>query len=998
MGYSRKRIRGIHRLYDQEIDWEVSIGDKKRFVIDTIPYGSSLADETIQFVAKYCYENEYPFGIITNGDDFAIVSGCLDDEQPILRQKAIQDPEEAIKILELYNYKNYDSSKIKEYYMQFQFTLEKLKDRLSSPEVRQAIYEKTEELVDCKPSKRNKDIIKQFIDSSFDNKRSSNEQTNQNIDIEKEEDELIKKVDELQKQLADAQSKMDIESTKRSEMQSEIDEKAKKIAIYEEQIKKLSTQLETKQADTNGDNRQVNVQAGLISVETTEDVESLMNKLASVQVEVNQLKEQIDSNKKVIVSLQEEKSDIVRAKEELQKEVEILRAKNGLTSCENSNTSDNSALNDEISEVVELRDSLKKTEEQLEEANNRISLLKIEIDSIRKSHNIQADEVQLEVGGNNERLIKSLVTENSQLKTQIKLMIDSDSLTGQADAFAVEVGKYRDKIQSLVNKNTKLTQQIEQQRIQIEDLYEKLASKGQAKQVAAQELLDSIADDEEQERTYVAVIDDSLFQERDIKKFVGICIEELYKTAAVTLMPMLYDSQNFVLKEAKDSESCDFTLGTKRFVLDIEQDTEDSLISKVIQMYSKYNDRIFLCKKIGTAKADFDDLYKQKKVEDTIQMEIENETQKIHIDLRKPTDIENIALDEQARLDIKDGQVIGYGYFGIRGQEDLINYEYAESKGIKFLYNAYNSRYYQIDDDQLEQQLVGCIQALIAVCPINLEQAMTKYHDPETFKDFKNLLQPVQAYNKTKMRLPNHRLVIERLDQMLDVIKILQTVADIFGYSEEQITLVHKMVYFQDDQNILGCLADIDSIQCPQNIEYTGDVTGEFFEKGIDGGILDNTTLSRNQLEVQNKLFKGLTRVITNDIDQEIVDEQQFQNAMSLILNKAIANKKTINPKQIGLIVGSNKLILSTNKQDVYDKFVEVKAGSMIYYVQRLQPVQQMYAFIRIQQVLFGNRQIRFIMNISKDAFDFYKNDFITSNPSLDMVVGTIIKYIETRI
>lgn len=85
MGYNRKRIKGIHRIYDQQIDWEVSIENKKRFVVDTLPYGKGLTENDIKFLHEYCNKNEYPFGIVTNGDDFAIVSSIEDDEQPILK-------------------------------------------------------------------------------------------------------------------------------------------------------------------------------------------------------------------------------------------------------------------------------------------------------------------------------------------------------------------------------------------------------------------------------------------------------------------------------------------------------------------------------------------------------------------------------------------------------------------------------------------------------------------------------------------------------------------------------------------------------------------------------------------------------------------------------------------------------------------------------------------------------------------------------------------------
>lgn len=43
-------------------------------------------------------------------------------------------------------------------------------------------------------------------------------------------------------------------------------------------------------------------------------------------------------------------------------------------------------------------------------------------------------------------------------------------------------------------------------------------------------------------------------------------------------MPILYDSNNFHVREVRNGENCDFTLGVKRYALDISDDTEDSLM------------------------------------------------------------------------------------------------------------------------------------------------------------------------------------------------------------------------------------------------------------------------------------------------------------------------------------------------------------------------------------------------------------------------------------
>lgn len=82
---------------------------------------------------------------------------------------------------------------------------------------------------------------------------------------------------------------------------------------------------------------------------------------------------------------------------------------------------------------------------------------------------------------------------------------------------------------------------------------------------------------------------------------------------------------------------------------------------------------------------------------------------------------------------------------------------------------------------------------------------------------------------------------------------------------------MYKIKYVDGDENIQGCLGSIDDIIEDNVIDYPGDSVGNFFEKRIDGGITDNTILSRNSLEIQSKIFRGLTKVINEDINNEIV-------------------------------------------------------------------------------------------------------------------------------
>lgn len=1174
MGYNKKRIRGIHRIYSDDIDWKVTIGDNKRFVIDTVAYGVEITEDDINTAAQYCAENEFPFGFITNGDDIVIVSGCKDDEQPILRSQVFENPEDAAKILEMYDYKSYDSTKIKDYYMQFQFTMDKLKERLSHEDARQAMYDTAENFAECKPSERNKNIIKKFMDTALDGKQADAELEFEASEEEKrltaEKAELEAQIEDLNKQLVDAKSKIDTDATTRSELQVELDEKIKeldkvqqtlevkqdelntlqknidamqetvnnkqdeidrireeaqaeqeslqvekqealeKVQNLEEKVEQLTKQLEdaekqkdeqtvnseeqtsdsrepenievyadeaklklleiesqheqevnalnqqiadlkTALSDTKTDlaaaramldkkeivinnseddksenivgddgnlhmkglvdGHQVNVEAHALMVNSSKDVEELNQELAIKQAALDTLQQQFEESKNVIIELTNDKVTLQAQVDALTDKVENLQKTAGQTeqvdsSEEQSAEPAEKADNADSDEVKALNEKLVERDRQIEDltqqlavAQEKLGMVQMELAAIKKSHTIKTDEVKLEIGGDSEKVIQDLVQENQQLKTQIRIMTDSGNLTAQADSFAIEVEKYRSQINELHVKIQALEVEINQKNIKIEELEDKLVRKGSKKQVEAMDLLDSIEDDPQQERTYVAVIDDNLFQERNIKRFIGICIEELYKTAAVSLMPILYDSNNFHVREVRNGENCDFTLGVKRYALDISDDTEDSLMQKAVSMYKAYPDRIFYCKKIGTVKVQFDDMYHSDKSvnsDDAMSLESDHTADENSNGVEtRENENENVENSDNGNNVDSTGMVDGYAYFGIRGTEQLLNYQYAQCISIAAIYTATNNRYYTVDDQSLASQIISQVQALIAACQSNMIEAGLKNY--KALGTLDGLLEPMTMSNKGLPKMPMTKTVISNVNSMEDVNKVLVAVADAFGYDEQLVQIMYKIKYVDGDENIQGCLGSIDDIIEDNVIDYPGDSVGNFFEKRIDGGITDNTILSRNSLEIQSKIFRGLTKVINEDINNEIVQDDQFADVVQQMFRHGLANRKKIDPRMFGQVVGTDRMAVSTNKADVLDKYVTVRAGNQVYYVSRPEPVLLIYELIRMQTALYGNKQITFCVNISEDAFKFYRDEFRTNQPQLDMLVKTIVNYVETR-
>ena len=59
---------------------------------------------------------------------------------------------------------------------------------------------------------------------------------------------------------------------------------------------------------------------------------------------------------------------------------------------------------------------------------------------------------------------------------------------------------------------------------------------------------------------------------------------------------------------------------------------------------------------------------------------------------------ENVESSDNGNNVDSTGMVDGYAYFGIRGTEQLLNYQYAQCISIAAIYTATNNRYYTVDD------------------------------------------------------------------------------------------------------------------------------------------------------------------------------------------------------------------------------------------------------------------------------------------------------------
>lgn len=139
------------------------------------------------------------------------------------------------------------------------------------------------------------------------------------------------------------------------------------------------------------------MQANEIVVKDDTELEDVKRELAEKEIRLIDIQNQLDDSKGVIARLTNEK---IKLQEELDKYAGEIQNKPRLS----------------------LRKPSKDQNQQ------EIERLKRELEEVKNSHTIKTSEVQLEIAGDSNKAMKDLILENNQLRNQIQIMMDSDSL------------------------------------------------------------------------------------------------------------------------------------------------------------------------------------------------------------------------------------------------------------------------------------------------------------------------------------------------------------------------------------------------------------------------------------------------------------------------------------------------------------------------------------------------------------------------------------------
>lgn len=205
-------------------------------------------------------------------------------------------------------------------------------------------------------------------------------------------------------------------------------------------------------------------------------------------------------------------------------------------------------------------------------------------------------------------IIKGLESSIADFKSEIEakeakiknLQAIVDNTTSGESNQEVKSREYRNQIEILYHEKSELEEKLAEKDRIIQELTDKVNNKVDPKITASIELLETIDDDVDIDRSYVGVVNGNLFQSDKLTKFIGLALQELYSCVSFELMPYLFDGDIFKITDKAVRK--DMLLGNRIFDIDLTNISEDEAILRLKTLFSKFPAVVFFEKRIGTVR------------------------------------------------------------------------------------------------------------------------------------------------------------------------------------------------------------------------------------------------------------------------------------------------------------------------------------------------------------------------------------------------------------
>lgn len=570
------------------------------------------------------------------------------------------------------------------------------------------------------------------------------------------------------------------------------------------------------------------------------------------------------------------------------------------------------------------------------------------------------------------------------------------------------IGEFRTKVSTLMGEHSLLRSTIKDLEEEVRNLKSSAIEKKVSINDGAKALLASITDNEDTDRAYVAVINNKLFQNENLHRFIGTCIEELYDIVSVKLMPILFDGD--VYRLTQPSKRRDFSINNKLYDLSIDELSEDEALSKLVKLFNRFDGVILECKMIGT---------KREEYVETVDNKVEINTVHTEDDKDNEIDVEDgMGNDTNIGDDISfDGDIIVSGgdetQAGEVGQVErliavplcnLSNVAWAEGVQLNTVeyVGKYDTEVYKVEDNinkndnYIPAMLGKTIDSILSMCD-TFSESIAELRQVDLSKISK-YIEVINSENKNNTRVSFTKFVITEIDGVNKFAPIINGIAAAIKINTEEVKIYIRGL-FSNDSVAMKYVVNEESIKLGSNTEFENtDSSDKRALALISGTIVDNIMLTKNSLALQANIFEKCVAVKTNYMTQKIDSEADLITVFTKIIEQGLNEGNEIDTHAVGKVLDSEHMIISESTVNVASTFITFNVRGKAYFVTKMEEWQLMYALIKLQSVICKNKGIGLNVKVSVEAYDFYMNEFKIYEPSLKLAVRSIVEYIKDRV
>lgn len=565
---------------------------------------------------------------------------------------------------------------------------------------------------------------------------------------------------------------------------------------------------------------------------------------------------------------------------------------------------------------------------------------------------------------------------------QLKVKQEQERLNEGVNIGSEKEMQYRKQIEKLHTEKSEQQDEIARLKDIINELNNKINNDKSNIQKQAYELINAIEDDPELPRSYVGVVNNKLFQEDSLRRFVGICIEKLYELESFNIMPLLFDGDVFKIKQ--NGEQVDFLINTKGYEINLEDETEETVLLKLKALFNKFSNIAFECKTIGTYVEPSED-------DDEL---IDGEYDEVGVDTSESFDdgLESKGLDGEQAIEgdnsdedyIKTSLVVKIAKLSEVVWND--NIKNIVLKGI-----AVGNKKYKIDSEEsINKQLIQVIDVLLTNTP-NFDDSIKTLMQ----KDFKGVSIAIKESGQNLIGIPFSRVGIDDIESISMIVPIINEIISSLNVNVKNVELFME-ADIPSDSPLNKYAVDFGEIP-----EYTNEhectMTGNTKSMVISGNITDMTLLNSSVTEMYNRVLAKCLAVKTNYLQERLDTVDGRITTFETIFDGFRGDKLRL-ANALGTIIGTDIKIMSTDESEVSADHYEIQLSGKTVYVSELSAFELTFTLIKLHNYINKNKSIGIQVEIDLGAYDFYKDKLVTTNTRQALSVYTIINYIKTRL